>query len=510
MADGAPASPPSRPSRVLRWLLAAAVLLATVATAYYLLAAVDLALALWTRLEQLPAAVAATVLAVLLLLAVASGWLLVGLLRGGRRRAPRIEAVDRAALERRIEATPAAAALRAELVEFDRRRAGGELHVALFGEVSTGKSSLLRALAPDCTATVAAATGTTRTVSQARGELPDGRTLLIADVPGSNEPDGAARADLARDEAARAHALVFVVDGDLSRAEDAELRALAATRRPLLLALNQSDRYDVDQRRTLLDTLRRRYRGLGAQVVAVSAGGHEEVERQWPDGRSERVRRARPADVAALQQALVRVAALGAERLEPAREVASLQRLDQRLHGVEQQDRSTRAEAVVRTYTRRAMIGAMAAVAPGSDLVIQGALATAMSRELAAIHDARLRDVDLDGLLARAGSTVRSSTALVLAIAGNALKAFPGVGTLGGGLVHTLAYGLIFDSLGRALAATLAAGRADDREATLAAFREQLERPGGERLQRLARLAWEAWREDQSGVAPPRQPAAGP
>jgi uncharacterized protein len=500
MPSTAPAPRPVRPSRALRYVIAAVALLAAVATAYYLLAAVDLALALWERLQRLPDWVGYLVIAVLAALAVASVWLILRLLLGGRqRRVPRAEPIDRSTLERRLERMPAAAPLRGELLELDRRRSGGEVHVALFGEVSTGKSSLLRALAPHTEAEVGAAAGTTRTVNQARGELPDGRALQVADVPGSNEAGGAARADLARDEAARAHALVFVADGDLSRAEDGELRALAATRRPLLLALNQSDRYDAAQRRALLDALTTRYRPLGVEVVAVSAGGSEEVEREWPDGRRERIVRERPPQVEGLQRALARIVALGAERLEPAREVASLQHLDRRLHEVEISERATRSEAIVRRYTRRAMVGAMAAVAPGSDLVIQGALATAMVRELAALHEARVREIDLDGLLARAGSTVRSSTAIVLAIAGNALKAFPGVGTLSGGLVHTLAYGLIFDSLGRALAQTLAAGRADDREATLQAFHEQLERPGSERVQALARLAWEAWREGEAG-----------
>ena len=40
---------------------------------------------------------------------------------------------------------------------------------------------------------------------------------------------------------------------------------------------------------------------------------------------------------------------------------------------------------------------------------------------------------------------------LSLAVAGNGLKAFPGVGTVAGGLVHAVAYGLIFDALGRSL-----------------------------------------------------------
>ena len=44
---------------------------------------------------------------------------------------------------------------------------------------------------------------------------------------------------------------------------------------------------------------------------------------------------------------------------------------------------------------------------------------------------------------------------LSLAVAGNGLKAFPGLGTVAGGLVHAVAYGLIFDALGRSLVLTL-------------------------------------------------------
>jgi len=488
-------------------VLAGLVLLAAMIAAYYLLAAIDLGLGLWTELQALPLGLGYAVLALLLGLGLASAWLIFRLLRAGPPRAAKVEPIDRAAVERRVDALPEARPLQAELVEIDRRRDSGEVHVALFGEVSTGKSSLLRALAPQAEVQIAASGGTTRQVAHAHGELPDGRRLVIADVPGSNEADGEARGELARDEAARAHALLFVVDGDLTRHEDRELRELAATGRPLLLALNQSDRYRAAEREMLRSALRERYAALGVRVVSVSAGHTAELQRELPDGRRDVVLRERPADIGDLQRAIGDVVALGAERLEPARERASLQRIDQRLDEIETRERRLQAEAIVRRYTRRAMVGAMAAVAPGTDILIQGALASAMVRELAAIYGSRVREIDLDGLLSRAGKTVRSQTAIVLAIAGNALKAFPGLGTLGGGLVHTLAYGLIFDSLGRALSNTLEASRELDRDATLAAFRAELERPGGDRLQALARIAYETWRdqdarEDEPAVTP--------
>ena len=141
-----------------------------------------------------------------------------------------------------------------------------------------------------------------------------------------------------------------------------------------------------------------------------------------------------------------------------------------------------------------------------TDLVIQGALATALVRELAAIHRLPVRDIDVDAFLARAGGLVRTTTSITLAVAGNALKAFPGFGTLGGGLLHALAYGLIFDSLGRAVAQTLAQTAELDRDATLRAFREGLEQPAAERLRALASLALDAWRERDA--TDPRQEAS--
>ncbi len=43
-----------------------------------------------------------------------------------------------------------------------------------------------------------------------------------------------------------------------------------------------------------------------------------------------------------------------------------------------------------------------------------------------------------------------------MAVLGNAMKAFPGLGTLAGGALHAVTYGMIFDALGRSLNEILA------------------------------------------------------
>ncbi|MCR6700696.1 MAG: hypothetical protein NVV68_05915 [Dokdonella sp.] len=110
------------------------------------------------------------------------------------------------------------------------------------------------------------------------------------------------------------------------------------------------------------------------------------------------------------------------------------------------------------------------------------------------MHGVPVRELAVDDLLKRLGLTVRNATAVVLAIAGNAFKAFPGLGTLGGGVLHAVAYGLVFDSVGRAVSASLAEKAAFDQADAERRVRELLAEPGRERLERVARIVLDAVR----------------
>jgi hypothetical protein len=159
--------------------------------------------------------------------------------------------------------------------------------------------------------------------------------------------------------------------------------------------------------------------------------------------------------------------------------------------------REREAAAAVNRYTRRAVVGALAAVMPGSDLVIQGVLAAGLVRELCALYEVPGRDLDIEAFLGEVRLTVRTSASLVLAIAGNAAKAFPGLGTLGGGVLHAIAYGLIFDSLGRAVAATLREHAALDAASANATLARLLADGGGERVRRIIDLVGSAARDPE-------------
>lgn len=483
----------------LRLIFVAAIAAGALLLLGLVLSMLNNALEFYARVAALPLWLRAPLIFAAAIALGALAWLLWRIARPARKTSLAAPlALSRDALDDRItllrERSAQTAELEAELAELDRRRATGDVHVALFGEISTGKSSLIRALAPEAIAPVDVRGGTTREVSHHRGRLRDGRELILADVPGSREVGGALHEQIARDEALRAHAVVYLTATDLGRAQHAELAWLAQFGKPVVLALNKVDLYAADEREQLLLRLEQRHGTLARAIVAISAGGSERFERILADGRREQVERERVPEIDALVDALQKLTAPGAAGLEGAREAAVLAEVGRRGDALARDLAARESAQTVTKYTRRAIVGAMAAVMPGSDILIQGALGTGLVRELAAIHGVPLRELDVESLLSRLGLTVRNTSAIVLAIAGNALKAFPGLGTLGGGMLHAVAYGLVFDSVGHALAATLAERAALDAADIETRVRALLAEPARERIERVARIALESMR----------------
>jgi hypothetical protein len=146
----------------------------------------------------------------------------------------------------------------------------------------------------------------------------------------------------------------------------------------------------------------------------------------------------------------------------------------------------------VRSYTRKAVIGALAAISPGTDILIQGYLGTAMVRELCDLYDVSASDLDVQTFLDLSQDRVRKALPLMLAVAGNGLKAFPGIGTVAGGLVHAVAYGLIFDAMGHGIVHTLELGGELVPRDAARRFQEELGENLEARTRRLVTLALEA------------------
>lgn len=150
-----------------------------------------------------------------------------------------------------------------ELGRMAEKLRAGRVDIAVFGEISTGKSALINALCGEQRAAVHVRGGWTKDVwnvpwTSAGYCVPgfaDSEVVLV-DTPGLNEVDGAARGDMARAAAARADLVVFVADSDLNEVEYRALVELAASNKPLLLVLNKADLYRPDQLEDLLALFR--------------------------------------------------------------------------------------------------------------------------------------------------------------------------------------------------------------------------------------------------------------
>ncbi len=138
----------------------------------------------------------------------------------------------------------------------------GHLHIAVFGRVSVGKSSVLNALLGKQVFSVSVLHGETKTNSMESWQEVDAGGVFLIDTPGINEIDGEERENLAHEVASRSDLLLFVVDSDLTDVELSALKTVADTQRPIILVVNKSDQYNDEEKLELRNIIRTRVKGI--------------------------------------------------------------------------------------------------------------------------------------------------------------------------------------------------------------------------------------------------------
>ena len=482
--------------RFLRIVIAAVILLAFIVATAALLFISEAALNVWDRLRAGPPVLLYAYVTIMLLLAATAVWLVVRLVvRRSTPAAPRAAPLSRQEITERISEAEASGVdvseARDELKALTARQ--GKVQLCFFGEISSGKSSLIKALVPEADVAIDVVGGSTDKVDQYRWQNEGGDEILLIDVPGIGGMDGRLSA-VAVDEAKRSHVVLFVCDGDLTRPEVRAIEALIEFEKPLILVLNKADRFSADEQAALMQKLLERIDAVGGEtqrdhVVAVTAGGEVDVVERRPDGSEQTVRAERPADIGVLVVAINRL--LVGDGLDEKRERAIFRLAASRLADAEASYRTQRAEQIIRSSTRKAVIGALAAISPGTDVLIQGYIGTTMTQELCRLFGAAPRDLDIEEFLTLSQSRVGRALPLSMAVAGNGLKAFPGIGTVAGGIVHAVAYGLIFDALGRSLVLTLQQHGELVPDAAAKEFEEGISEHLEAGVRRIAKLALE-------------------
>jgi small GTP-binding protein len=279
----------------------------------------------------------------------------------------------------------------------------GELHVAVFGRVSAGKSALGNALLGREAFAVGVLHGTTTDAEHAMLDEAQHDGLVLIDTPGINELDGEAREKLAFEVAEVSDLVIFVCDGDLTREELDALKTLAATQRPLLLALNKSDRYGRDELDSLLQHLRLRVAGLvraedvlavaarpaAQRVVEVDARGHEQSHRQSP-----------APDVAALRERLLAIAAREGKTLSAINAGLYAGRLTDQVSARIAQTRQTVAAKLIRHYCLAKGVAVALNPIPVADLLAAAGLDAAMVVQLSRVYGLPLTRAESGRLVA--------------------------------------------------------------------------------------------------------------
>lgn len=494
--------------RHLRIVLAVAIMIGLLLVLVALLMLTESALEVWHRFQAAPRWITALWMGGIGTLTLATGWAVWRLLFSGKRaRSDEPESLSEESLHERIAESERIGidvkTARRELEVLAERKAAGDFRIALFGEISTGKSAVIRALLPQVDdILVSARGGSTREITDYQWTSPAGDRLIISDVPGLNEAGGSLD-KAATNEALRAHAVVYICDNDLTREQYAGASALRDLQRPMIVALNKVDRLSPVELAQIRSSLQKRLDQLTedqddiVELVAISAAPVETVVRLLPNGTEEKTTQSSPPQIDELRDALQRMMDRDTAMIEDLRDASVFVLARRQLDAAESAHRAERAPELVTEYTRKAIVGALAAVAPGTDVLIQGYLGANFVRELCELYGVSARDIDVQRFLKLSQSHIGKAMPFLLAIGGNALKAFPGAGTLAGGLMHAVAYGLIFDALGNSLIRTLSETGSLRPAPAASLFRKQLSENLEKRTARVARIAWDARRKSK-------------
>jgi len=182
------------------------------------------------------------------------------------------------------------------------------VHIAAFGMVGRGKSSILNSLLGEKVFETGPIHGVTQIQQSANWSLTreaiegSDRSILrvslpsineshieLIDTPGIDEVDGEAREALARQVAKHVDLLLFIISGDMTKVEFQALSELREVGKPIILVLNKIDQYPDADRVSIYQKIRdERVKELLSPDEIVMAAASPLIARavKRPDGRT--------------------------------------------------------------------------------------------------------------------------------------------------------------------------------------------------------------------------------
>jgi small GTP-binding protein len=304
--------------------------------------------------------------------------------------------VDRTISE--MQATESRDALRSTLNSLQAGQASGELRVAVFGTVSSGKTSVINALMGRQVAATGPTHGTTTAGTLHTTEWTGlGGAIFLTDTPGISEASAAGmlREREARDLAERSDLLLFVVDHDLVRSEFDALARLAQIGKPLMVIFNKADLYPPADRAAIMAAMRDRLAHLvdPADILAVSADPRPvQIRTHSADGSSKIEYKSPQPEIEPLRSRLLARLKDEGEQFRARNFLLQTRRLADAADASLADDRAQRAQDAIDRATWTAAAAVLSNPLPALDLLASPAVQYQLARELAQIYQVTLPD----------------------------------------------------------------------------------------------------------------------
>jgi hypothetical protein len=346
--------------------------------------------------------------------------------------------------------------IEAAVAELEAKRESQRVEIVAFGTISSGKSSLLNALAGREMFRSSVVGGTTVTRSEI--PWPAGDSILLVDTPGLAEVRGESRAAESAAAAKNADLVLFVVDGPLKAYEHDLLGALAKMEKRIVVCLNKEDWYDDQQRKELLGQIAEQVAPMvkATDVVAVRS---RPVSRRrvhvLADGTEDEVAVDVEPDISPLARRMMAIVERDGRELLLANLLLQSRGLVDESKARVMAALDERADAVISKYMWAAGGATAINPIPLLDLAGGSAITVKMVLDLAAIYQQKI-DADTvvtllgqlgKNLLAMVGTT--AATPAVVAGIASLMKTVPGIGTIAGGVLQGLVQALVTRWIGR-------------------------------------------------------------
>ena len=290
----------------------------------------------------------------------------------------------------------------AEIEAISEKLQQSEIHIAAFGRVGAGKSSLLNALLGRKAFSTGPLHGETTSRQRSEWDSANSDHVVLIDTPGIDELDGEAREELARSVARISDIVLMVCEGDLTETELRAVRSLATRNRPLLLILNKSDRYSDSEIQSLLTHLHKRCEPLidAENILAVSADPRPEpVIRIDEDGNETRSTRERAPDIGKLKTRLWSILEKEGKTLAALNAAVFTRDLDGRIAEKIVSARKTVAEKIIRNYCLTKGLVVAVNPVPAADLLAAAGTDVAMVIHLGNVYGFQLSRREASKLL---------------------------------------------------------------------------------------------------------------